>query len=63
MMECDLKTAQEAAAGGSNTEHARVECPKKVENLQAAMSLMDDGCTYHDFCVSPFFILTKCAGT
>ncbi|KAN0113380.1 hypothetical protein V8E52_007781, partial [Russula decolorans] len=39
------------SAGGSNTEHAWVECPKKVGNLQAAMSLMDDSCTYHDFCV------------
>lgn len=62
MLERKLKAAEEAA-GGSNTEHARVEYPKKVGNLRAAMSL--DPWTYRAFCVSPspFFILTRGVGT
>jgi hypothetical protein len=60
-MKQKLEAAQEAAAGGSNTEHAQVVRPKKVGNIQAAMSL--DRWTYRAFRVSPFFILTKRVGT
>jgi hypothetical protein len=58
-MEHELKAAQKAAAGGSNTEPAQKERPKKIENLQKAMSLSNDCPKYRLFCVSPFFILTK----
>src|SRR5216684_4671068 len=38
--------------GGSTTEDARVECPKKIKNLEVAMSLSNHS-TYRELCVSP----------
>src|SRR5712692_9638220 len=51
-MNDELRAAQGAAAGGSTTEDARVECPKKIKNLEVAMSLSNHS-TYREFCVSP----------
>src|SRR5258708_10331361 len=51
-MNDELRAAQGAAAGGSTTEDARVECPKKIKNLEVAMSLSNHS-TYWEFCVSP----------
>src|SRR5260221_13277788 len=51
-MSDELRAAQGAAAGGSTTEDARVECPKKIKNLEVAMSLSNHS-TYREFCVSP----------
>src|SRR5258707_2233924 len=51
-MNNELRAAQGAAAGGSTTEDARVECPKKIKNLEVAMSLSNHS-TYRGFCVSP----------
>jgi hypothetical protein len=65
-MQHELQATQEAAASGSNasnTEDGRVQRPKKIKNLQAAMSLSNDPMTYQLFRVGPFFILTKCIRT
>jgi hypothetical protein len=70
-MQHELQATQEAAAGSSNTsgsnasntEDGRVQRPKKIKNLQAAMSLSNDPMTYQLFRVGPFFILTKCIRT
>src|SRR5260370_6999304 len=51
-MNDELRAPQGAAAGGSTTEDARVECPKKIKNLEVAMSLSNHS-TYREFCVSP----------
>src|SRR5258707_11653080 len=57
-MNDELRAAQGAAAGGSTTEDAREECPKKIKNLEVAMSLSNHS-TYREFCVSPSsFLLT-----
>jgi hypothetical protein len=49
----ELREAQ-LAADSPNTTHPPVECPKKIRNLQAEMSLANDGQTYYLFCVSVF---------
>ena len=62
----ELRVAKEAAAGDSNTDdtvRALVKHPKIPGNLKAALSLTDDPERYKQFCVSPFFILTKCVRT
>jgi len=51
-----LRAAQGAAAGGSTTEDAQVECPKKITNLEVAM-LLSNHSTYREFCVSPSLFL------
>ena len=51
-MNDELRAAQGAAAGGSTTEDAWVECPKKIKNLEVVMSLSNHS-TYREFCVSP----------
>src|SRR5258708_11802212 len=51
-MNDELRAAQGAAAGGSTTEDARGECPKKIKNLKVAMSLRNHS-AYREFCVSP----------
>src|SRR5258708_290722 len=51
-MNDELRAAQGAAASGSTTEDARVECPKKIKNLEVVMSLSNHS-TYWEFCVSP----------
>ncbi len=51
-MNDELRAAQGAAAGGSTTEDAQVECPKKIKNLKVVMSLSNHS-TYREFCVSP----------
>src|SRR5258707_8585019 len=51
-MNDEFRAAQGAAAGGSTTEDAQVECPKKIKNLEVAMSLSNHS-TYREFCVSP----------
>ena len=58
-MEQELKSAQAGpeASSSSSTEHARVHRPKKIGNLQKAMSLND--IDYHKFKVNFFFVLTK----
>ena len=48
----ELRAAQGAAAGGSTMEDARVECPKKIKNLEVVM-LLSNHSTYWEFCVSP----------
>ena len=60
-MNDELRAAQGAAASGSTTEDAQVECLKKIKNLEVAMSLSNHS-TYQEFCKS-IFILTKCVGT
>src|SRR5258708_34242332 len=40
---------QGAAAGGSTTEDAQVECPKKIKNLEVVMSLTNHS-TYWTLC-------------
>src|SRR5258708_39310319 len=47
-----LRAAEGAAAGSSTTKDAWVECPKKIKNLEVAMSLSNHS-TYREFCVSP----------
>jgi hypothetical protein len=65
MLQNQLEAYQEAEAGGSSLGLARgrVQRPKKAGNLQAAMSLLGEPLVYRQFCVSSFFIITKCVET
>ncbi len=47
--------AQGIAAGSSSTG-LRIECPKKVGNLQAEVGLANDNCGYRMLVVSFFFL-------
>ena len=55
-MKQELKAVRDAA---TNKEDARVRCPDKIGNLQAAMGLKNDSGTYYTFIVCLFssFIL------
>jgi len=50
-MQHELRAVQQAAAGPSNEEHARIECLNKLKNIHVAMGLMNSP-EYASFCVS-----------